>query len=325
MSLSIIGTIPNLLVNKDHDNFKISDFNIVNSGFQIDQVHNFGIEKLLGTMQFKEVISVPCFYLTTDPTDIDEIPDMLSMVRGIFESVLFSFWLVKDNSLHLNLILGITNSDFLVNRSPRTFTNSEGEYRDIAFSEDEIKEAGNWFNIRKINQSSEKKKTHKRQERTLSRVSNVITHTEKNLTLQTRLDRAIRFVLEARGQSFLPAKITFYISALESLLSNSNVELRMQVADRGSRILGNSFEERVKINEIISIAYSFRSTYIHGSAKSEKSINKILKPFNNLEGLLSELDDILRRIIKEFLTDLNHVVNMNDKEFSVWVNELLYK
>nr|WP_256437736.1 HEPN domain-containing protein [Sporosarcina sp. Marseille-Q4063] len=112
------------------------------------------------------------------------------------------------------------------------------------------------------------------------------------------MDRALRFILEAKGQSFLPAKITFYISALESLLSNSNSELRMQVADRGARILGQTFNERVRINEVISKAYTFRSTYIHGAARTERSIRKALKPLNNVEELLIELDAILRKIKK---------------------------
>jgi len=321
MNLSIVGTIPNLVIESDVNNIQFSALNIEKAGSNISLLHDIRIAQELGIAEHKGAFFAPCFYsYTNEFPDTEEVADVLASMRGIFERVLFSFWLVKDNSLHSNLIFGVTESDIIISRSPRTFTNSEGLYNENFFTCEEIKEAESWFE--KMRDTNNNKKPLEF-EKPNSKIGNFITYTEKSLILNTRLDRALRFILEARGQSFLPAKITFYISALESFLSNSNTKLRKQVADRGSEILGQTIEERVRINEVISKAYSLRSTYIHGAARTEKSIRQVIKPHSNVEELLIELDDILRRISKRFLTDLNYVVKMDNKEFSSWIKELL--
>ena len=50
--------------------------------------------------------------------------------------------------------------------------------------------------------------------------------------------------------------------------------------------------------------FDYRYKYIHGTAGKKAS--------EELEELLMDVDDILRRLIKLFLTELNHVVQMKN-------------
>ncbi|MCU5097291.1 HEPN domain-containing protein, partial [Bacillus wiedmannii] len=209
------------------------------------------------------------------------------------------------------------------NNNPILFSNSQGEYKSVYLTNDEVKEALIWFELLKPIFIHD---TPSENEEPVSKMVHIY-NSKKNIDYYNynRLQRAVRFVGLARSESFLPAKITFYISALECLFSNSNTEVRMQVADRATRVLSDIFEERIRINKIISIAYAFRSNYIHGSVNNQKTIRKSLRPYETIEELSFELDDILREVLKRFLTDLNHVVHMDDASFNVWISELLYK
>ncbi|ANU28465.1 HEPN domain-containing protein [Planococcus versutus] len=323
MRMAVIGTLPNMKLADEFKRMKFSLMNLEKSGSQVSLLKKNRVKDQIGTIGYDSANNSPCFYLNMEVPDNQlDYSNELHTIRSIYQRILFSFWLVKDHSLHSDIILGVSESGLSINKSPVTFVNSKGYYTENYFSKEEIVEAESWF-IKEL-AITEKKPDYNRPKIT---IGSMTTYTTNSLPYfkADKLDRANRFILLARSESFLPGKLTFYISALESLLSNSNVELRMQVADRVARILGSSYEERVRINRIISIAYTFRSNYIHGSVSSEKTLKRSLKFLDSVEELSTEVDEILRRIIKRFLTDLNHVIKMDDEHFSIWLNELLYR
>lgn len=299
-------------------------------GSQIKTLIDYDLGTKLGTVQYDGFKSNPCFYLNKELESsgnvISDLNNEMLSLRGIVQHILFSFWLIKDNAITSDFSISKTQDNSIAfNRTFVMFSNSKGEYGNTSYSDSEIIEACQWFESLMPNIIG--------REATVLDDKEVIDggffllNSDKSYPYQNsnRLQRAIRFITLGRSESFLHAKITFYISALESLLSLSNTELRMQVADRTARIIGTNYEEKVSVNKTIGIAYSFRSSYIHGVANSERTLKKTLKSFETLESLSVELDSIMRQLIKRFLTDLNFVAQMKDEDFAIWINELLYR
>lgn len=278
----------------------------------------------LGNAQLNVIKESVCFYTLADVKD----EDLIIFERGFTDlcsDFITALWLMKDNSISSDFDLcHIENKKSHFTQRPFINSNSHCEYSDISFSRDEIDDAIDWFHL-----LTKPNGTPRNEDSLKNRysVSNGIINMDKDFAYDktNRFQRALRFVSIARKQTVLQPRITYYISALEALLSNSNVELRMQVADRGARILGTSYEEKLRINKVISIAYSFRSQYIHGAVNSEKSLRKSLKFLGSVEELSEEMDDILRRLIRLFLTELSFVPHLKDEDFSEWIEELLYK
>lgn len=279
----------------------------------------------LGNSQCNVIEDSVCFY--TFAANVKE-EDLIILERGFTDlcsNFISALWLVKDNSISSDFELcQFDKKQSHFTRRPFINSNSHCEYSDIEFNKEEINEAIDWFHLLTKPNSTPRNEDSLRERYS---VSDGIINMDKDYAYNqtNRFQRALRFVSVARKQTVLQPRITYYISALEALLSSSNVELRMQVADRGARILGTTYEEKLRINKVISIAYSFRSKYIHGAVDSEKSVRKNLKPLESVEELSKEMDDILRKLTKLFLTELSFVPHLNDKEFSGWINELLYK
>ncbi|MFC3210193.1 HEPN domain-containing protein [Planomicrobium okeanokoites] len=279
----------------------------------------------LGNMQIEEIKNNACFYTVTTLEEKDS-GHFEQVFRNLVGSFIDSLWLIKDNSISSDYeFCRFDNGKSHYTRRAFINSNSHCEYIDVKFDKNELEDAIKWFNLlskprkslSKINSFSEGKLEY----------NDGIINMDKNFSYENtnRFERALRFISVARKQTVLQPRITYYISAIESLLSTTDSELRMQVADRGARILGGGYEEKLRIKNIIGIAYSFRSKYIHGAVSSQKSMKKNLKFLESVEELSEEMDEILRELIKLFLTDLKHVVLLDEREFINWVDELLYK
>ena len=77
-----------------------------------------------------------------------------------------------------------------------------------------------------------------------------------------------------------------YVTAMESLVSTSTVELSHQVSERIALLLGKDTDSRVEIYSEIKKAYGYRSKAAHG--ESLKGTEKEMFAF------LSEIDGYLR-------------------------------
>ncbi|WHX62349.1 HEPN domain-containing protein [Peribacillus frigoritolerans] len=314
MKLSVVALLGNFEIS---ENIKFNGEKLEKQGSQINQFNDQEMIQAIGKIQHNELTKYPCFYFNTEiaPFPFQDLEKMLELGEFIHDA-LFSLWLTKDNSVNSYVMVSRSDDNNIsTNRTPTLISNSIGEYRKTFFSKEELQVAETWAQL------ILEMYTETELEPIISKVRPIgeIVFNNKNKDIQydktNRLQRTIHFVNIARKESFLPGKITFYISALESLLSDTNAELKFQVADRSARILGENQEEKLKISKSVGDAYDFRSKYIHGTAGKK----------NASEGLLIEVDDILRRLIKLFLTDLKHVVQMKDDKFRVWLKELQYK
>lgn len=329
MRAAIASIVLNLELPEAFKRKEIFGIKLEKLGCQIKKLMDDNVVTNLGAIQHDGFKNNPCFYLNKElevsTNVLSELNKEMLLLRGVVQHILFSFWLIKDNAINSDFSISKTQNNFIaLNHTPLMFSNSEGNYKTVSFTDSEINEAYKWFEYLLPNILVDE--SNFLENSNVGDSEFIIANSNKSYPYQTsnRLQRAIRFIAIARSDSFLHAKITFYISALESLLSLSNTELRMQVADRTARIIGNSYEEKVSINKTIGIAYSFRSSYIHGVANSERTLRKTLKHYDTVEDLSLELDSIMRRLIKRFLTDLNFVIQMKNEDFSVWINELLY-
>lgn len=314
MRLSVVALLANLDI---PENTTFNGINLEKQGLQIEKFNDQKMIQAIGEIQYhNEFTKNPCFYFNTEiaPYRFQDLEKMLEL-RDFVHDALFSLWLTKDNSVNSHLMISRRDDNTIsTNRTPKMFSNSIGEYGKTFFSKDEIQVAENWAQlILEMYTNTELEPTIKK-ERAVGEI--VFNNTNKDIQYDktNRLQRTIHFVTIARSESFLPAKITFYISALESLLSDTNAELKFQVSDRSARILGVNSEDKLKISTVVGKAYDYRSKYIHGTAGKKAS-----------EEFLRDVDDILRRLIKLFLTELNHVVQMKDEAFRNWLKELQYK
>lgn len=321
--ISILSGLKKVIVNND---LMVGDESIIiKDACMIEEIDNEKTFNALGGIYYKSLMESPVLLHRIFSKEEEIKPyKLIQNFRGYFQHFLMSIWLLKDNSINMSDILLINENEEMMylDRNPFLFSNSQGEYKSVYLTNDEVKEAWGWFELL---QPLGLRSVPSEKEESVNMGTRFNNNKDFVYYNFNRLQRSLRFVMLARSESFPPAKITFYISALESLFSNSNVEVKMQVADRTTRVLGETFQERMKINKVVSIAYSFRSNYIHGSVNNQKTIRKTLKPYETIEELSFELDEVLRKVLKRFLTDLNHVVHMDDSAFNVWVNELLYK
>lgn len=98
-----------------------------------------------------------------------------------------------------------------------------------------------------------------------------------------RLDRAARFLQQARSAEDLGQKIANYCSFFEALLSTSSAELSHQLSERAAFFLSNSPPERIRIFREIKKAYGVRSKIVHGDVLSSIAIAGLVDVAKNCD------------------------------------------
>ncbi|WP_142314850.1 HEPN domain-containing protein [Bacillus wiedmannii] len=138
---------------------------------------------------------------------------------------------------------------------------------------------------------------------------------------ENRFLRALRFLFLARRQSFVPEKITSLISAMESLLSTSNSELKFQVSSRACKIIGGDLEEKKNNYDIIREAYDLRSAYVHGG----ELVGKYRRENGKLTSLATNMDDVMRKLMKELIENHSELAEKDTKGLGEWFTDLMLK
>lgn len=212
----------------------------------------------------------------------------LNIYYNLSHLYLFSLWLIKDNSvntpfgIYFNPELGgipVTNN--------RIFTNSRGVYENIIFTKEDLERAYKWFEI--LCGFFVKRGSKNKQYGLYTTFGPEINHNTSSFK------RAVSYVEQARNTSFLPAKISFYISVLETVfvVTDSNA---YKTPERTSVFLGGDLEERRNLFKIVKNSYDVRSSYVHGSDVYKKH-NKRLDEISN------DLDNVVRNVlIKIFIS-----------------------
>lgn len=98
-----------------------------------------------------------------------------------------------------------------------------------------------------------------------------------------RLDRATRFLQQARSSVDLGQKIANYCSFFEALLSTSSAELSHQLSERAAFFLSNNPPERLRLFREIKKAYGIRSKIVHGDILSPAAIASLVDIARNCD------------------------------------------
>ncbi|WP_445490460.1 hypothetical protein [Niallia sp. 03133] len=221
-------------------------------------------------------------------------------------------WLAKDNSVTVQQgFLYIKNSDgtphsMTSNMRTPVFFNSKGKSEEIIYTYDELK--GLAESIKVLNHEHIVKETDE-----MSMVVNT----------SSRIERFYYFLQSTRTQTHLPSKIGMYCTLLETLLSTDKEGISHTIAERLSRILGKTYEERLVIYSFVKDAYNVRSSTVHGD-----KISKKFRDIEKLKEISSKFDDYIRSLFVYVLSEkkVNELYREDKNEkLNDWFKELILK
>lgn len=220
-----------------------------------------------------------------DPQAIDLLDKRLGQVR-IFLQML---WLVKDNSVNVDLGYleapyispsrqrGYARSHLHRNSYSYWYSSAQGTVEDVTFSREELRTARRLF---------------------YPRADDIGANPKAFPTNTSRWIRAHYFTQAARANSNLGVKIANYCTAFESLFSTDPQELSHKLSERIACFLESKEDSRISLYREIKKAYYIRSAVVHGSAPSKKQQRDIVS-------VAVSCDEIIRRLLRGILEDKN--------------------
>ena len=219
----------------------------------------------------------------------DQAVCFLGRQLGLVQLFLMSLWLVKDNSVNIELGFlehpygnpfgSFVTSNFRAIR----FCEASGVITDCEFSEAEARVARDFYKLFE---------------------ANAIQLTENNRayvlpTDFTRFDRAFYFAQAARSAGDLGIKIANYVTCFECLFCTDAAELAHKLSERVALFSDVSPDERRNIFKAAKAAYTVRSKTVHGDTLPKKLVEEI-------PNIATQCDNILRDTIKRILS--NHTL-----------------
>ncbi|MFC6379853.1 hypothetical protein [Tatumella terrea] len=200
------------------------------------------------------------------------------------DMIIYSSWLVKDNSMLCEIgycnKVSSTESSWSNNSLQVFFSTAEGlRFEKTSFS---ISELEDW-----------RDKNHKLQEHLYNNNS---TMTDSFISSDySRYGRAYSFIKSARVTIDPAMKIAHYCSALESLFSTDNSELTYKLSERVSLFMKDFGYDPMDVFSDMKRYYAIRSAVTHGDSIKGKKLDTIPKASR-------ELDDYLRVIMNRIIS-----------------------
>lgn len=210
----------------------------------------------------------------------------------------FISWLIKDNSINHSTIYNFaySDSDFLYCQSEMKidhFTTCRGSYAQTNWSFEELKEITHMVNFCEALFTKEQLLTTEE-----IKDGYHLDNRTKRYQQNNRIERALNFIYIARTTSFLPAKLSSYMSMLESLVITDNKQATKQVITRVPRLINkyskNLKGSRTQLNKI----YDARSYFVHGSNFKDDH-------FKSIEKYCEYADNLCRELLLLILKDLS--------------------
>lgn len=236
---------------------------------------------------------------------------LMKNLEGIFNYFQLAAWFIKDNCIDYHKIYyyDIDNEVLTLSRTEK-ISNSEGQQYEVLFNKKDIDDLYNILVI--IVEVILENKTIDSEKCIIDNhglsSDGYISDFDMRRINGSSFYRSFTLLSYARSQAFLPIKISFYISVLETLLviHGDNIQ---KLKDRTARLLHTNLDERLEVSEVLKNAYAIRSSTLHGSPLSKKQID-------NLVTISVTLDNIVREIFTLLLCehrDWNYS-NQNEKE-----------
>lgn len=241
----------------------------------------------------------------------------------LLQFFIFCLWFVKDNSANTDQLYTYVRENQIVFSRTRTITfcNAKGEYSNTVFNMDDLNEAKDiCFKIHNLRSIEVKR----------SEEANNIGKTNYNkiqagdynfiqYNSQNRIDRALLFLYLARGNSYLPLKIFFYIGIFESLFTTDNSEVSHKVTERITIYLSGNSDCKLNNFKAIKSAYDVRSKFVHGQLFDRKKI----KTKDDLILLTEHIDNLTREVLKKIIKTDSSIFLQDDENLTKWFNMLV--
>lgn len=319
MNHFVLGVLYNIDFN---ENFKLKEepnINIINDSTHINELiqdQNFLFS--IGILEH-DLLSVNKKHFShfrfEDGSAIDEnLLQLIAMQKYLTQTFLTALWLVKDNAVNTGNFYGwhLETGTVIGDYPKLLLSSSKGEYVSTSFTVEETNQAME-FQKEVIKYSSKNKDEVDVSNPIVGlEVSAMNNFNKRNTTFDDdRITRALKMSLIARSQSFLPAKISSYITAIEALVSSNRESLTMQVAERVPKIIGGSKEDKITIHDNLREAYNIRSKFVHGDKVSEKTVRMLDQVSENMDG-------ILRKLIIKVIYEYEVIKDINEEAMTKW-------
>lgn len=284
---------------------------IANTDFStLDNIFPENIQKILGSLNYKNIrnngVILANFNMPIHSQSHAEqlLSEACGVVSGYFANFFSGSWFLQDNSVHVGKTISFLNEGILIS-SERSdnFSMSQGKnkcdiYRKSDF-EDCLKIMDKFLGNKNEDNLDD-------EHISLNHRKYILDPSNKNYWNYDRLDKALRFLYDARGTSFIPSKILNYMSILEVLFVTEKESINYQ--------LKNNVTNFFKINKLedvskgkISNAYELRSSYVHGSMSLTRG---------DLEKEVKIVDDIIRKILWCIINNKDLIELFKDRDTS---------
>jgi hypothetical protein len=226
----------------------------------------------------------------------------LDYYMSLTQSLTTMLWLIKDHSIDTELgYLGLINDyeiDVTSNLRTNHFSNAKGLHEETSFNHDEVKMAITYIS---------KFTDHSYLKQNTSSASRLLLSEKSN-----RIERFYYFLQTARGAVHIPIKIVHYCTMLETLFSTDTQELTHKISERTALFIGDNFDERKTIFNLVKEAYKIRSSTVHGSLITPKRLR-----CSDVQIEVSvQMDNLVRKIFRKILDEKeNNDLFVKEEEF----------
>gem|GEM_PF-6921585 len=292
------------------------DIRLSNNSKQVQTLFASPFKNVIGSLEYEQLHKAPYFYANgalendivfeDDNVGLEKLSDFIKRVQ-VFTNVL---WLVKDHSINTEMCFIEYQRDkqndkevkWSSNSRTSIYLNSHCKRVDTIFSINEIKKGLDYFSTLSEDVDSFKDE------------NNQTTYKAK------RVERMFYFLQAARNQSYIPNRISVFVTLLETLLSTTNIEVTHKLKERMAWLLGDSFEQRKEIFKTMGDIYSVRSANVHGNKMPKKGDST-----EKLEVLSQKIEEYTRQLIIKILTEKEIKAiydENNDNKIDSWLEEV---
>jgi hypothetical protein len=321
MNVNTLCSIRYVKAEKTIYNFAFQNNKIVEGGntYDPDLFPEF-VMQASGSLILKEFKNYPFFYSSED-ADAALLPSYTTKRLSILNQFINFLWLRKDNSVNVGVIIcHIPDANTIMQSMKQSaYSNAKGRYEETLLSNEDMDYTLKSF-LKFIENSNGHSSTFQNSPTFSERpihVDSIYHFADYNTN--SCIQRAFSFLAMARSNSFLPLKISLYMSVLECLFTTDKTEVTHKVAERVALYLGGSQEIKELNYKTIKEAYTVRSEFFHGQTISKKKDNRI-----NLENESFKVDTVLRAILNKVLFQDAEIFNGTDEKRSKFFNSLLF-
>lgn len=215
-----------------------------------------------------------------------------SIVGSYFQTFFHNLWFKIDNSVYVEEALCFYDHKFVIRQKlVESFSNCKGQHLNYEFDYEDYDFVRNCYNDLFKHKTPEIKE----EKYTFDSRSYYSDPSNQLYTSYNKVERATRFLLSARSDGFLPAKIQNYMSILESLFVLKKDKITAQIKNNVINFIDDVEGEKFSKKQI-SKCYEIRSAYVHGNLTIKRE---------QIEKSLDIIDEICRRVFIKIYSDVN--------------------